>query len=202
MSRTWASSEHRVELTTLNGQHDAEEFRDNPVTEPLRKIEQSATVVPVRGSKYSLLSKNLANHDRHNQWHFHWIPPTILLGGLVLGVAISIGHHFFYTSLDGQEASAEDQEHFHFIGLILARLVSVCLTAAAAMAYRQWIWGLLRRRDMPIGSIDTLFSLDTSVAELVLGFKTWRVAFIVMCFACFLWALQIPSLRTPGTLST
>lgn len=77
-------------------------------------------------------------------------------------------------TLDGREASADDQEHFHFVGLILARLVSVCLTTAAAVAYRQWIWGLLRRQDMPVGSIDTLFSLDTSVAELVLGFNSRR----------------------------
>lgn len=139
---------------------------------------------------------------RSDQWHIHWVGPTILLTGLVLGTGCAVAHHFFYLTYDGTEASEWSQQKVHFAGQAFARITSLLLTASAAAAYRQWVWSLLKRRALPISSIDTLFVLDSSVLELILGWRTWLIATTTMLFACMLWSLQVASIITPGAMST
>ena len=37
-----------------------------------------------------------------------WIAPATILGFLVAGVALALGHHFFYKNLAGQEAPTDN----------------------------------------------------------------------------------------------
>lgn len=102
----------------------------------------------------------------------HWKGPLLLIASLTIGMGAAAAHHFLYSYYDGMPALPTDQERLHLAGLALARIVSMLLTLAAAIAFRQWIWRLLRRESLPVGSIDTLSVLDSSMFELVTGWKT------------------------------
>lgn len=151
------------------------------------------------GQHSTLLRSDEASSDQRK---LHWKGPSLLVASLVIGVGAATAHHFLYSHYDGKPALPTDQERLHFGGLALARIVSMLLTLAAGIAFRQWIWRLLRRKSLPIGSIDTLSVLDSSMFELVTGWKTWPLATFAMLLAVFLNCIQVPSLISPGSLST
>lgn len=78
--------------------------------------------------------------------------PFLMIAGLTLGTISSIAHHIFYTKVNGQVVqSSVQQEWYSRIGVGLANLVKMCLTAAAGFAYIQLLWYTMRKKAFTLG---------------------------------------------------
>lgn len=121
------------------------------------------------GSIYSINSLNpYKTKDVHTQalvdrrageiaeWHIHWQTPAIMLALFAAGVAAAVGHHLFYSKLDGNPA--EDQLKMIRYGTALAFFVKSTLVGTVILGYRQRIWHTFRKKAMTINAIDGLFA--------------------------------------------
>lgn len=95
----------------------------------------------------------------------HWKASTLLLSAFAAGVAVAVGHHFFYQSLHGypvDNTSLFTQEFNHAIGVTFAFLVKALLVFSIGVAYVQLLWATLRRKPIKLSTIDSLFGLRTN----------------------------------------
>lgn len=102
----------------------------------------------------------------------HWLMPTLMGGGLILGVVFAVVHHVFYQSLDKQIVAGQDQQEWNIrIGTGLAFLVKVLLTASASMAYTQLLWHTLKLNAISLDGLDAFFG----VVGNAWGFSNWEL---------------------------
>jgi len=117
----------------------------------------------------------------------HWLKPTLMIGWLVMGIAVALGHHFFYSWLDGRVVqSKEEQEWYGRIGTGLAFLTKTLLTAASGIAYTQLLWRTLRSKPVSIGGVDALFGVTTNAWNLT-SLEIWRRGPLPAIVAAVLW---------------
>ena len=86
----------------------------------------------------------------------HWMSPTTIVAGMVLGMLFITGHDHYYQSLNGQHASAGDihfvgsqytSQQFNIaVGITLATLVHSCFRLSAAGAFYQIFWYRVQRQ--------------------------------------------------------
>jgi len=78
------------------------------------------------------------------------------------GIALAIGHHFYYLSLDGTlTGSSTRQQWATRFGTAMSFLVIALVKTANDAAYTQYIWTLVRRKSFSIGTLDKLFALTS-----------------------------------------
>ncbi|PTB70916.1 hypothetical protein BBK36DRAFT_1108252 [Trichoderma citrinoviride] len=131
----------------------------------------------------------------------HWAVPSLMISGLLCGVAFALGHHFFYASLDSRIVQSNTEQEWNIrIGTGMAFLVKTCLTAAAGFAYTQLLWTTLRSRHATLEGVDAMFSVTTSAWEF-LSVELWRKGFGLVLMAGILWALPIIAVFTPAALT-
>ena len=129
----------------------------------------------------------------------HYSTPAILLSSLLCGVAFAVGHHLFYSSLDGRPASTDSMflhvSHQRFnlaVGNTFAFAVKVCLTVAISTAYFQAFWRTTRRSKdgQRLSTLDTMFS----ILENAVGFwraNLWYRHPLLLCLAIISWYASI-----------
>ena len=89
--------------------------------------------------------------------------PSLMCGGLLLGMSTAIAHHLFYHYLDGRIVQSDNQQQWYLrIGTGLAFLTKTLLTASAGLAYTQILWQTLRLRPISLRGVDSLFGAVTS----------------------------------------
>ncbi|TFB03258.1 hypothetical protein CCMA1212_004255 [Trichoderma ghanense] len=131
----------------------------------------------------------------------HWAVPSLMISGLLCGVAFAIGHHFFYASLDSRIVQSNTEQEWNIrIGTGMAFLVKTCMTAAAGFAYTQLLWATLRSRHATLAGVDAMFSVTTSAWDF-LNPELWRKGFGLVLVAGILWALPIVAVFTPAALT-
>lgn len=117
----------------------------------------------------------------------HLLLPSLMCGGMLLGILVAVAHHMFYQSLNGTIVSCEHQQQWFLrIGTGLAFLAKTLLTSSAALAYTQILWQTLRTRPITLHGVDSLFSAVTnawSPTDLVL----WRSGPTLAVVALNLW---------------
>jgi hypothetical protein len=117
----------------------------------------------------------------------HWLKPTLMVGWLLLGAAVALGHHFFYSWLDGRLVQSKDeQEWYGRIGTSLAFLTKTLLTAASTIAYAQLLWRTLRSRAVSIRGVDALFGVTSNAWNLA-SLELWRRGPLPAAVAAILW---------------
>jgi hypothetical protein len=96
----------------------------------------------------------------------HWLVPATTVGSLVVGILFAVGHHCFYSSLQGTTpplamyhvagAQVSGQALNLAAGTAFAFLVRSCLAFAMALSYTQLAWFAIKRstRDNTIPDID------------------------------------------------
>ncbi|KAK2599998.1 hypothetical protein QQS21_005300 [Conoideocrella luteorostrata] len=135
------------------------------------------------------------------QAHVHWLVPFLMIGGLVCGIALSLGHHFLYNSWDGQIVQSKDQQEWVLrIGTGLAFLIKVFLTSAAGFAYTQFLWHTLKSREVSIEGIDAMFAA-TNNAGSFFTLELWRKGFPLVLLAGIVWFLPVVAIFPPATLT-
>ncbi|KAL7814198.1 hypothetical protein V8C44DRAFT_326045 [Trichoderma aethiopicum] len=131
----------------------------------------------------------------------HWAVPSMMISGLLCGIAFALGHHFFYASWDSRIVQSNTEQEWNIrIGTGMAFLVKTCLTAAAGFAYTQLLWATLRSRHATLQGVDAMFGVTTSAWDF-LSAELWRKGFGLVLLAGILWALPIVAVFTPAALT-
>ncbi|KAK4175932.1 hypothetical protein QBC36DRAFT_188739 [Triangularia setosa] len=115
----------------------------------------------------------------------------------IFGIACAVGHHVFYSTLNGKPAT--DQLVMQRYGTLLAFGAKAGLGAAVIEAAHQRAWVTVRKRMMTVGALDSLFSMTESLAS----FGSWEVlkaAKIAALLALFVWIAPIVVILTANTL--
>jgi hypothetical protein len=84
-----------------------------------------------------------------------------MLSSLLSGIALSIGHHFFYAIFDGRrvdEVSISQTWIIRF-GTGIAFIAKTLLVVAASIAFVQQQWSALARHQFKVRQIDTITSV-------------------------------------------
>lgn len=138
-------------------------------------------------------------HQKHD---IHWFGPVSMLAALLAGLAFALGHHFFYSKLDGHAVPlgsykvsgydsgiSKQQSHFT-LGTAFAFAVKACLVLAISTAYIQLFWkslaGQLSHKPFTIRSIDKAYSA-LSNATLLVNLPGWRRFPLLLTMALTTW---------------
>jgi len=127
-----------------------------------------------------------------------WYYPSAMTAFLICGFAFSIGHHCYYTSLDGK--SATHQEWAIRIGTGFSFLIKSCYAASLAIAIKQFVWARVRRTACQISTIDALFAITTDITSLLTG-GLWQRTPLVALIGVVFWLIPLAVIVTPSTLS-
>lgn len=132
----------------------------------------------------------------------HWFGPVSMLLGSFAGIAFSLGHHFFYNSLHGEEIPSGNynvgerdsgisrQQTNVAVGTALAFAVKTCLVLAVSTAYAQLFWRSLNRQTsskaFTLQNIDMAYSALRN-AVLLLNYTGWRRFPLLFILALATW---------------
>jgi predicted tellurium resistance membrane protein TerC len=103
----------------------------------------------------------------------HWVAPTIITLGLVLGIGSAIGHHLYYHYLDETLVTDQFQQTWALrYGSIFAIVTRICFSASLSTSIVQLFWHTFRKhsKTTTIKTVDYLFDITRNP----LGFFSWR----------------------------
>ncbi|KAL2069201.1 hypothetical protein VTL71DRAFT_15539 [Oculimacula yallundae] len=166
----------------------------------------------VHRSKYASVSKVHVGQldyqpERKAVWSIDWRAPLKMIGLLSLGVAVAVGHHFFYRHLHLKEVST-DNSRWNFnsqswairYGTAFAFLAKTFLAACISVAYQQHIWTTMRSKRITISGLDATFGATKDIfaflnPTFLLNVKVGAV------LAALTWLMPLSAIVTPATLS-
>lgn len=137
----------------------------------------------------------------HSLWRTSRAAYTIMLGLLSIGLLAAIGHHRFYSYLNNRQIKDSVPQVWAIrIGNAFAYLFKTALTAAVAVAYTQGFWFFVRRKSLPIGSLDKYFGVLYNPLSF---FNTDLLQHSTLLFglAMVSWLLPLATMLSPGTLT-
>lgn len=134
-------------------------------------------------------------------WDPRWKALILMPSFWLIGVALALGHHFYYNSKANIVAPSEDQQQWTIrIGSGLAQLTAAALAAATGLAFTQYLWVTVRRKSMSLGSIDAVFSLTSNPTSFFNDEALIKAkVLIIIAVAC--WLIPFIAAVPPGTLS-
>ncbi|KAK3390146.1 hypothetical protein B0H63DRAFT_390151 [Podospora didyma] len=115
----------------------------------------------------------------------------------VIGAGFAIGHHVFYSTLNGKPAT--DQIQMLRYGTILAFAAKAGLSAAVIIGFQQRVWTTVRRRLMSIAAVDSLFSATDDLTALW-NWELIKNAKVAVLLAVFAWLAPLMIILTANTL--
>jgi hypothetical protein len=99
--------------------------------------------------------------NTYASWGIHWRKPTFIMSMLFAGFGLSLAHHFYYRSLNNQRTGDQTRQAWPTrIGTGLAFLVASCLRAATTVALGQYIWAVVKRRPLTLGTSLMRYATD------------------------------------------
>lgn len=129
-----------------------------------------------------------------------WLPHYSMYVFLVLGVVFALGHHFYYASLDGKDASdPNNQSKVLRWGSLLSFLAKASIAAAAVTAFRQRVWLTVRYKVLTLAAVDSLFAATDDVFSL-LNLELFRQAKFALLLALFVWCTPLVVIFTSNSL--
>ena len=114
--------------------------------------------------------------------------PTLMLLNVVCGVALALGHHYFYRHFDGRsvEGSPLSQDWIIRFGTAFAFLVKVSFVLATGAVYVQLLWHSFQKSSSKVNDIDMLFNaLENFMA--FFRVKIWVPRPLVLLLAVVTW---------------
>ncbi|EXM16960.1 hypothetical protein FOTG_14765 [Fusarium oxysporum f. sp. vasinfectum 25433] len=116
----------------------------------------------------------------------------------VLGTALASGHHLFYLSLDGQEATS--QSLMLRYGTIIAFCAKASLGTAVAMAFQQRAWLIARHKMARLETVDAVFTANNDIFSL-LTWSSLKNSKIGTLLALYCWITPLVVVLTAETLA-
>jgi hypothetical protein len=119
---------------------------------------------PVTESRESVRSRPEVQ-EQPVQWRISLWTPSFMLGLLVAGILVSVGHHILYSHLNGTIVRDSNDGSQYLTqtwiiryGTASAFLSKTLLASAVVVAYKQHMWINLRSTANTISTIDAMFS--------------------------------------------
>ncbi|KAI0410468.1 hypothetical protein F5X98DRAFT_359526 [Xylaria grammica] len=140
-----------------------------------------------------------------------WRAPTSILGSLLIGAILSVGHHLYHASLDGTFSEGDriiagyhisNQTFTTAIGTGFAFIVRAFLTFAVSGAYVQVFWKAAThsRKDNTLEEIDAMFSILSNLFAFCWSSVWWKYPLLFL-IALVAWLLPIAFTIPPASLS-
>jgi len=125
--------------------------------------------------------------QQYIKWGIAWESPTFMICFALVGISIALGHHFYFSSLDGTVAGSETRQQWALrFGTAFSFLVVACLKTANDQAYQQYIWTIVRRKSLSLGTLDKLFGLLSNPFSFFSLDLIWQARFAVLLgFICW-----------------
>ncbi|KAJ4300558.1 hypothetical protein N0V88_003237 [Collariella sp. IMI 366227] len=121
-----------------------------------------------------------------------------MFGLFLLGFACALGHHIFYSQLDGRPA--DNQIKMMRFGGLLSYAAKAALLAAVLFAYRQQAWVTVRHDILRLETIDGVFAAVNE--PLVLwNWELFKKARVSVSLAILAWLFPLTVILTPATLT-
>jgi hypothetical protein len=132
----------------------------------------------------------------------HWRVPTVIILAFVAGLAFALGHHAFYSSLDGRPVDDRlfNQQVNLAVGQAFAFLVRASLVISVGASYWQVFWGTVLHGSLAISQVDALAGMLGSVLDL-LNLKASTTHPLLLVLALLSWMVPLASILPPATLS-
>jgi len=131
-----------------------------------------------------------------------WSAPATMIPGLLVGMGLAVGHHFFYWSLDGTKAGDIERQQWSLqVGSFFATAFGTVIRLTVGTAYLQYLWLRLKSSTITLKSLDQAFEAMTDIRVLfnyTLGSLLPGAYFTILVF----WCTHISVLFPPATLST
>lgn len=131
----------------------------------------------------------------------HWVAPVGMIAFFLFGVSFAIGHHAYYSSLDGTDVRDDESQQWAIrFGTAFAFLVEVPLAAAVSISQTQRAWTTVERKSVSIGGIDSIFAATRDIGS----FMSWEMlsrAKLASLLALTCWCLPLSAVVTPATLT-
>lgn len=131
-----------------------------------------------------------SNFDREVpevSWGVGWEYPVMVTCLLTGSILVAVGHHVYYTMLDGTQVESADQQTWAIrIGTGLAVLNKTGLAAILGMVATQHIWLVLRKSFISIRGLDSMFKIMNEPFAIFCK-ETWKRAKMLISLAAISW---------------
>ncbi|KAL4788785.1 hypothetical protein BDV19DRAFT_398187 [Aspergillus venezuelensis] len=135
------------------------------------------------------------------KWGIGWRCPTLMIGFVICATALSMGHHFYYNTLNNTVVESVDQQTWAIrVGTGIAFLSKSFLVSGIGIAAVQVIWATLRRKSLKLSGIDAMFAILNSPMALFTP-DVWVRAKTLTLLALISWLIPLTAVITPATLS-
>ncbi|CAO2653747.1 Nn.00g031580.m01.CDS01 [Neocucurbitaria sp. VM-36] len=128
----------------------------------------------------------------------HWYHPTLMIGLFLCGFLFSVGHHLYYTSLDGDIVTG--QAWVIRFGTVFAFLVKAAFLGGLSLSIKQVVWLFVSRKGITVRGLDAVFSITWDPTAFFVG-ELWTKTLLVALLAAFLWAIPLAVIVTPATIT-
>ncbi|KAK4227466.1 hypothetical protein QBC38DRAFT_364198 [Podospora fimiseda] len=124
--------------------------------------------------------------------------PWVMYALFGAGVVFAAGHHIFYASLDGKPA--DDQIKMMRFGGLLSYAAKASLVAAVLFGYKQQVWLTVRRKQLRLKTIDSIFSASQDLTALF-NWEFIKNAKISIFLVLVSWLFPLTVILTPSSLT-
>ncbi|KAL1595906.1 hypothetical protein SLS60_009596 [Paraconiothyrium brasiliense] len=134
--------------------------------------------------------------------------PISMLALFISGILVSVGHHLFYSRLDGTVVQSAEEKASRYVtqiwiiryGTAFAFLAKTLLASAVVIAYKQHIWINLRSKANSIATINVIFAATHDFLA-AMSPDLFVSATVPALLALATWFLPLAALVTPSTLT-
>ncbi|KAF5569470.1 hypothetical protein FPHYL_1998 [Fusarium phyllophilum] len=132
------------------------------------------------------------------KWSTYTLKPWNMCLLNVLGTALACGHHIFYLSLDGQEATS--QSLMLRYGTIISFCAKASLETSVAMAFQQRAWLIARHKMARLETVDAVFTANSDIFSLLTwsSIKNFKIGTLL---ALYCWITPLVVVLTAETLA-
>ncbi|KAI1333632.1 hypothetical protein F5Y15DRAFT_338359 [Xylariaceae sp. FL0016] len=134
---------------------------------------------------------------RTHRW-WTWRPVWTMYLFFLLGIACAVGHHVFYSTLNGRPA--HDQLSMLRYGAVLAFATKAALVASVLVAFKQRLWNTVRSKLLSLHALDSLFAATEDLSAMF-NAEVYKRAKVAMLLAVFVWLTPLMIILTSNTLT-
>jgi hypothetical protein len=153
-------------------------------------IDSTISTTPTTASSFSSRESAAMKLPGQTSRQVYWRTPALMIGTLILGSSLAIGHHSYYKWLNGQNVGSTNNQQWslryainillmlydlkypHSIGNAFAISIALCLKTSVGIAYTQYLWKTLTSTSLRPQTIDDAFELSANV----FAFLNWELA--------------------------
>ncbi|KAJ6463920.1 hypothetical protein C8R45DRAFT_1024609 [Mycena sanguinolenta] len=137
-------------------------------------------------------------------------PALTIVGSLVAGCLFAVGHHLYFSSLNGKNVQTTtvlsgltvfDEKWANHVAVALAFLVKFSLSICVGAAYVQTLWKTARRPlGLSVAGLDASFSILNNPTKFLSTDLLFSAQFLLL-LAAISWLVPVVSIFSPGALT-